>query len=82
MTDAVLEPLERQSLIRSSLGSSRVRRTAVALVGAVLLVIFVIRLSGPRIDEMPLAALVLWGSIVAGGAYVAGLRSPARDVRP
>jgi undecaprenyl-diphosphatase len=75
ITDPLLEPIERQAFIRSSLGSPRVRSTAVAIIGTLLLVIFAARLSGPRIDEMPLAALALWGSIVVGAVYLAGLSS-------
>ena len=80
ITDPVLEPIERRAFIRSSLGSTRVRSMAIAVIGAVLLVVFAVRLSGPFFDEMPLAALALWVLVVVGGVYVAGLRAGHRGL--
>ncbi|MDX6569716.1 MAG: hypothetical protein QOH15_2294 [Gaiellales bacterium] len=36
VTDPLLEPLEHAQLVRSTLGSARVRSTAIAVVGALL----------------------------------------------
>jgi hypothetical protein len=80
ITDPVLGPIERQAFVRSSLGSPRVRSMAVAIIGAVLLVVFAVRLSGPLIDEMPLAVLALWLLVVVGGVYVAGLHAGNGDI--
>ena len=79
-TDAILEPVERTRLVRATLGSARFRRRSVAVIGAFLLIVFAWRLQGPLLDEMPLAALTLWGLIVAAAASIAGLH-PAKGRR-
>ncbi|MEA2424181.1 MAG: undecaprenyl-diphosphatase, partial [Thermoleophilaceae bacterium] len=40
VTDPVLEPIEHARLVRSTLGSARVRSIAIALIGIVLLLVF------------------------------------------
>ena len=79
LTDPLLEPIEHARLVRSTLGSARVRSTLVALIGALLLVVFAVRLGGPRVDEMPLLVLGLWALIVAGGVYLARLEPAGRS---
>jgi hypothetical protein len=78
VTDPLLEPIEHARLVRSTLGSARVRSIAIALVGAVLLLVFASRLGGPLVDEMPLLVLALWALIVAGGVYLAQLEPAGR----
>ena len=71
-----LEPLEHAKVVRSTLGSPRVRGTVIAVIGVVLLVVFALRVGGPLVDEMPLLALAAWALVVAGGVYVARLEPP------
>jgi hypothetical protein len=78
VTDPLLEPIEHARLVRSTLGSARVRSIAIALVGAVLLLVFAARLGGPLVDEMPLLVLAMWALIVAGGVYLAQLEPAGR----
>jgi undecaprenyl-diphosphatase len=79
VTDPVLEPIEREAFLRATLGSARVRGIAAAVVGAILLVLFAVRLDGPIFDEMPLAALGLWALVILGAVYVSGLRPWDRE---
>lgn len=81
ITDPLLEPLERQPFIRETIGSPRIRAATVAVLGAVLLVVFALRIAGPRLDEMPLLALALWAVIVMGGIWVARRRPPQETRR-
>ncbi len=74
LTDPILEPIEHSTLVRSTLGSERFRSVSVAIVGAVLLLVFAWRLEGPLLDDMPLAAMALWVSVVAGAVYVARMQ--------
>lgn len=77
VTDPLLDPLERAPLLRRTLGSGRFRSRTISLLGAAVLVAFAVRLEGPVLDEMPIAALGLWALVVAGIAWVAR-QQPAR----
>lgn len=79
ITDPLLEPIEHAQLVRSTLGSPRVRGIAMALLGAVLLIVFAVRLGGPLFDEMPLGALMLWALVVAGVVSIARLQPSGRQ---
>lgn len=74
MTDPLLAPIERESFLRTTLGSPRIRAISVALIGAAVLVLFAARLSGPRVDELPLVLLASWVVVVAAAIFVARLR--------
>jgi membrane-associated phospholipid phosphatase len=79
ITDPLLEPIEHAALVRSTLGSRRVRAIAAAGIGVGLLIFFAWRVDGPLLDEMPLGALALWAIVVAGCVGLARLDPAGRQ---
>jgi undecaprenyl-diphosphatase len=78
ITDPLLIPIEHAALVRSTLGSSRVRAIGAAGVGGAALILFAWRVDGPLLDEMPLAALALWVLVVSLVVAVARLEPEGR----
>jgi hypothetical protein len=74
VTDPLLEPIERERLLRATLGSARIRGIAVAALGTGLLLLFAVRVEGPLVDELPLLVLAAWAGVVAAAVWVARLR--------
>jgi hypothetical protein len=72
--DPVISVIRRQPLTRRTLLRPRFRVTVVAIVGAALLARFAWELRPYVLDELPLAALALWLTLVASIAYLASRR--------
>lgn len=74
ITDPVVGFVRRQPLARSTLLRPRFRVAVVSLAGAALLGVFAWDVHPHILDELPIAALIVWAATVAVLAYVASHR--------
>jgi hypothetical protein len=74
LTDPVVGFVRRQPLARSTLLRPRFRVAVVSLAGAALLGLFAWDVHPHILDELPIAALIVWAATVAVLAYVASHR--------
>ncbi len=72
--DPVIALLRRQALARRTILQPRFRVAAVTLVGSALLVRFAWDVRTHLLDELPLAALALWLTLIIGAAGLAAQR--------